>query len=79
MSFPEVDLHGLTLDEALADVERELNHSFIQKSEDRRLAFITGQGKVLRPSVEKYLVGHPLVKETRIDGGVLQVVLEEYQ
>ncbi len=73
----EIDLHGLPLDEALAEVESELNHAFIQEGVDRRLRFITGWGAVLRPEVQKYLIGHPLVKEVNVDGPSISVDLEE--
>jgi DNA-nicking Smr family endonuclease len=77
MSFPEIDLHGLTLDEAMPEVERALNHHFLKEGEDRRLALITGRGEILQPAIERHLDQHPLVKEIRVDGGVLQVVLED--
>ncbi len=73
----EIDLHGLTLDEALSEVESELNHSFIQEDGDRRLKFITGWGSVLRSEVRKYLVDHPLVRELSMDGPSISVDLEE--
>lgn len=75
--FPEVDLHGLALDEALAKVDRELNHAFIQETEDRRLRFITGWGGVLRPGVQSFLLTHPLVKEISVDGPSLRIILED--
>ena len=74
---PEIDLHGLTLDEALSEVESELNHMFIQEDTNRRLRFITGWGSVLRPEVHKYLLDHPLVKDLSIDGPSISVDLEE--
>ena len=75
--IPEVDLHGLTRDEALAEVDRELNHAFIQETVDRRLRFITGWGGVLRPAVQNFLIDHPLVKEISVDGPSLRIVLED--
>ena len=74
---PEVDLHGLPLDEAIAEVERELNHSFIQEEVARSLKFITGWGNVLRPRIQNYLVDHPLVKEVSLDGPSIQIELED--
>jgi DNA-nicking Smr family endonuclease len=74
---PEVDLHGLDLEEALAEVERELNHTFVQELEDRRLCFITGWGPVLRPQIQNYLCQHPLVREIRAEGPSLQIILED--
>ena len=73
----EIDLHGLTLDEALAEVDSELNHAFIQEDTDRRLRFITGWGSVLHPKVREYLIDHPLVRELSIDGPSITVDLEE--
>lgn len=75
--IPEIDLHGLNKDEALAEVDRELNHAFIQETEDRRLHFVTGWGGVLRPAIQEFLSTHPLVKEIRVDGSSLRVVLED--
>ncbi len=74
---PEIDLHGLPLDEAIAEVERELNHSFIQEEVARRLKFITGWGDILRPQIQDYLVDHPLVKEVNLDGPSIQIELED--
>ena len=64
-------------DEALAEVDRELNHAFIQETEDRRLQFVTGWGGVLRPAVRAFLVGHPLVREIRVEGPSLKIILED--
>ena len=72
-----IDLHGLTLDEALGEVDRELNHNFIQEIDDRRIEFVTGWGNVLRPGVQQYLIEHPLVKELRTDGASLRILLED--
>jgi DNA-nicking Smr family endonuclease len=72
-----VDLHGLTLDEALSECDREVNHNFIQGIEDRRIEFVTGWGNVLRPGVREYLTEHPLVKELRTDGASLRILLED--
>jgi len=72
-----IDLHGLTLDEALGEVDRELNHNFIQEIDDRRIEFVTGWGNVLRPGVQQYLTEHPLVKELRTDGASLRILLED--
>ena len=74
---PAIDLHGMTKDEALTEVDRELNHAFIQETDDRRLQFITGWGGVLRPAVQTFLTDHPLVREIRIDGPILKIILED--
>ena len=73
----KVDLHGLALDEALTEIDRELNHEFIRDVEDRRMEFVTGRGKALRPQVQEYLLEHPLVKEVRADGASLRILLED--
>jgi DNA-nicking Smr family endonuclease len=73
----KVDLHGLTLDAALGEVDREVNHNFVQEIDDRRMEFVTGWGNVLRPGVQKYLSEHPLVKELRIEGASLRITLED--
>jgi len=72
-----VDLHGLAFDEALSDVEAELNHTFCQEQGDRRIDFITGWGAVLRPRLIKYFTDHELVKEIEILGPILRVHLED--
>lgn len=76
-SIPEVDLHGMNKDEALAEVDRELNHCFIQETEDRRLQFVTGHGGVLRGAITEYIKTHPLVKEISVDGASVKVLLED--
>ena len=75
--IPEIDLHGLTKDEALMEVDRKVNHAFIQETEDRRLTFITGWGGVLRPAIQSFLGDHPLIREVRVDGPLLRIVLED--
>ncbi len=77
MGIVKVDLHGLTLDEALNEVDRELNHTFIQETENRQIEFVTGRGGVLRPGVQRFLIEHPLVKEIRADGVSLWIILED--
>ncbi len=74
---PEIDLHGLTKEEALAEVDREINHTFIQETSDRQLTFVTGWGEVLRPAVRTFLEEHPLIKEVRVDGPTLKTLLED--
>ena len=74
-----IDLHGLTLDAALIEVDREVNHNFIWAMDDRRIEFVTGWGDVLRPGVREYLTEHPLVKELRTDGASLRIILEDLQ
>ncbi len=77
MPLPELDLHGLTREEALLEVDREINHLFCQDTEQRALKLITGWGDVLRPALQEYLEVHPLVKEIREDGPTICIVLEE--
>ncbi len=76
---PEIDLHGMTKDEALAEVDREVNHTFVKETDDRRLCFVTGWGGVLRPAIQTYLADHPLVRDIRVDGPSLRIILEDLQ
>jgi DNA mismatch repair protein MutS2 len=64
----EIDLHGLTVDEALLRVEKFLRRSF--KARLFRVWIIHGKGTgILRASVKDYLRGHPLVLHcTAADG-----------
>jgi DNA-nicking Smr family endonuclease len=75
---PEFDLHGYHKEDALAEIDRELNHAFIQDTDERRLRFITGRGGVLRPTAQVYLREHPLVREVRAEGPALVVLLEDH-
>ena len=75
--IPEIDLHGLDRDEALVEVDREINHAFIQETNERCLLFITGWGGVLRPIVQSFLAEHPLVKRISVDGPSLRIELED--
>jgi DNA-nicking Smr family endonuclease len=75
--IPDIDLHGLSRDEALMEVDREINHAFIQETNERCLCFITGWGGVLRPAIQAFLAGHPLVKDLRIEGPSLRIELED--
>ena len=77
MPTTNLDLHGLTWDEAQAEVEREVNHKFCEEKEDRRLGIVTGRGSVLHPNVMEYLKDHPLVKEIRVEGAAIRIILED--
>ena len=60
-SFLRVKLIGLTVDEALTEVERVINEAFL--SGVKRVYFIHGHGTGrLREAVRDYLKTHPLVK-----------------
>lgn len=76
-TLPGIDLHGLTLEEAVAEVDREVNRAFIHEEVNRCLRFITGWGPVLRLEVERYLADHPLVKAVRVEGPSISIDLEE--
>ncbi len=78
----EIDLHGLTVDEAIVKIERFLHTAF-----SRGLYFVwiihgKGSGK-LRQEVGRYLSNHPLVKSygpadsSRGGAGATRVVLSE--
>lgn len=77
MPIPEVDLHGYTLDDALAEVDREVNHLFCEDTEDRRMRIITGWGNILRPKVQAFLREHPLVREISAEGAAIRIILED--
>lgn len=75
MRFPgeELDLHCLTIDEALPKLEQFLHASF--QAGLYRVWIVHGKGTgVLRQEVGRYLSGHPLVKRhnsaDRYHGGV---------
>ncbi len=79
----EIDLHGMTVGEALPTVEQFLQESF--KVHERRIWIIHGKGEgVLREEVRKYLDHHQLVEsfapadQARGEEGATQVDLEEW-
>ena len=77
-NIPKVDLHGMQVEEALAEVDRELNHAFIQEEVDRRIRFITGHGSRLRPKILEFVHDHPLVRNVSLEGGSVRVELEDF-
>jgi len=77
MPVPELDLHGMTKEEAIAEVDQMVDQCFCSDMLDRRVRFITGWGGVIRPAVSSYLVAHPLVKEIREEGPTTCVILED--
>lgn len=61
---PEVDLHGLTMEEALNRLETFLHHEFMHGTETVKI--IHGRGEeILRKAVQKTLSSHPLVEYSR--------------
>jgi DNA mismatch repair protein MutS2 len=57
----EVDLHGMTLDEALPRVDSFLHAAF--RAGRYRVWIVHGKGSgVLRREIDRYLTGHPLVR-----------------
>jgi DNA mismatch repair protein MutS2 len=79
----ELDLHRLTVDEALPQLEEFLNTAF--RAGLRRVWLVHGKGTgVLRREVGRYLSGHPLVKshgpaDSRHGGiGATQVELSDW-
>jgi len=60
----ELDLHGLTVDEALPKLERFVYSAFMAGLYRVRVVHGKGTG-VLRSEVRRYLSGHPLVKSYR--------------
>lgn len=71
-----VDLHGYSLESAKREIDREINHTFIQETEDRRIDFITGWGTILHARLREYIQEHPLVKEIEVRGPAIRVHLE---
>jgi len=79
----ELDLHSLTVDEAIPKLDRFLNVAF--QAGLYRVRIVHGKGTgVLRQEVRRYLSGHPLVKSygpaDRYHGGAgaTQVELSEW-
>lgn len=79
----EIDLHDMTVNEALPTVEQFLQESF--KVHERRIWIIHGKGEgVLREEVRKYLDHHQLVEsfapadQAHGEEGATQVDLEEW-
>ena len=60
----EVDLHGLTADEALFKLDRYLNDAFVEGMLQVRIVHGKGTG-VLRQAVCEMLKNHPLVESFR--------------
>ncbi len=60
----QVDIHGLTVDEALPVVEKSLNDCFLSRAP--HVTFVHGHGTgALRRAVRSHLATHPLVKNFR--------------
>ena len=69
----ELDLHSLTVDEAIPKIDQFLHDAF--RAGLYRVRIIHGKGSgVLRQEVGRYLSGHPLVKSycqaDRFHGGL---------
>lgn len=62
---PELDLHALTVDEAMPLLEQYLNNAFMAGCTTVRIIHGKGTGK-LRQAVNKELRKHPLVKSFRL-------------
>lgn len=79
----ELDLHRLTVDEAITQLDQFLNTAF--QAGLYRVRIVHGKGTgILRQEVRRYLSGHPLVKSycpaDRYHGGAgaTQVDLSEW-
>ena len=79
----ELDLHRLTVEEAMPMLERFLYDSF--QSGLRRVWIVHGKGSgALRREVGRYLTGHPLVKSFALadprhgGAGATQVELSDW-
>ena len=82
-SISEIDLHNLTVDDALYQLERYLNKS-VREGLDV-VWVIRGKGEgVLRSEVHRHLTGHKLVGEFRLadyyhgGNGVTRVELSDW-
>lgn len=75
----ELDLHALTVDEAIAKLDRYLHDSFRSGYYTVRIVHGKGTG-TLRNAVRQYLEGHSLVKSFRWgeprEGGIGVTVVE---
>lgn len=77
---PQTDLHGLTPNEALSQLDQFLNHEFVSGTEAVRIVHGRGSGR-LRDAVHRFLKTHELVARYRDahtpgqQGGVTVAVL----
>jgi len=62
--IPELDLHALTVDEALPVIHEYLNDAFMAGMKEVRIVHGKGTG-ILRQAVMRELKRHPLVKSFR--------------
>jgi DNA mismatch repair protein MutS2 len=63
----EVDLHGLTVDEAMMKVDRHLHDAY--RAGLYEVSIVHGKGTgILRDSIRRYVSSHPLVKSYRRGG-----------
>jgi len=62
--IPELDLHALTVDEALPVIHEYLNEAFMAGMKEVRIVHGKGTG-ILRQAVMRELKRHPLVKSFR--------------
>ncbi len=61
----EIDLHGLTVDEALPKLDSFLHSAFRAGYYEVRIVHGKGSG-ILRREVDRYLSSHPLVRSHRL-------------
>ena len=64
---PELDLHAMTVDEAIPLVQEYLNDAFMAGLKEVRVVHGKGTG-ILRQAVMRELKKHPLVKSFRSGG-----------
>ncbi len=79
-AMDELDLHGLTVDEALLALDKYLNDVFVADL-TRVVRVVHGKGTgTLRETVRRQLSGHPLVKSYRAgeygEGGTGVTIVE---
>jgi DNA mismatch repair protein MutS2 len=63
----ELDLHSLTVEEALPALDRYLSDAFLEGHREVRIVHGKGSG-ILRQAVTRELKKHPLVRSFRIGG-----------
>jgi DNA mismatch repair protein MutS2 len=79
-SIAEINLVGLTVDEALPKLDKALDNAAIAERAELRVIHGFGQG-ILRRAVAEFLEGHPHVAKVNVAsegrGGVTVVELKE--
>jgi len=75
-SDPELNLIGMTVEQATEVLDKFLDRAFVSGLKEVRIIHGFGTGK-LRSAVSRLLEGHPQVHEFRADGGATKVTLSQ--